>query len=254
MGSFADFGWAWNVKPPASIVGSKKARVPSAEFMESFLIFIYGAMNMWMEHLGSDDGSWSAGDLEHVSISIMFFGGGLCGMLVESKKIRELLNFSAKPASDIQAFGALESNWQTPKTYNLSTNPLPGIILLLLGIMMSSHHQESMVSTMLHKQWGNLFIAAALARGVTYILIYISPPTSYLPSRPPSEIVAAFCLISGGMLFMGSNSDFVLGMEMYGLHAMFLFTVMMGLTALLMAWEIVVLTLKGWIVQRQQTA
>ena len=108
------------------------------------------------------------------------------------------------------------------------------------------------MSTMLHKQWGTLFIGAAIARAVTYILTYISPPTSFLPSRPPSELVVAFCLISGGLLFMGSNSDMVTGMEMYELNAMFLFTVMMGLTAFLMAWEIFVLAVKGWAVQREQ--
>ena len=77
MGSFADLGWAWNIKPPASIVGSRKARTPSAEFLESFLIFVYGATNVFMEHMAAWGGAWSAQDYEHVSISVMFFGGGL---------------------------------------------------------------------------------------------------------------------------------------------------------------------------------
>ena len=77
MGSFADLGWSWNVKPPASVVGPRKAAAPTAEFVESFLIFLYGATNVWLEHLGEFGKGWSAGDLEHVSISIMFFGGGL---------------------------------------------------------------------------------------------------------------------------------------------------------------------------------
>ena len=77
MGCFADLGWAWNVKPSANMVGSKKAAVPSAEFVESFLIFFYGSTNVFLEHLSSWGKAWSAQDLEHVSISIMFFGGGL---------------------------------------------------------------------------------------------------------------------------------------------------------------------------------
>ena len=129
---------------------------------------------------------------------------------------------------------------------------MPAIILLLLGLLMSGHHQVSPVSTAMHKQWGMLFLAAALARGVSYILVYVSPPTSYLPSRPPSEVIVAFCLISGGLIFMGSASDIITGMEMYGLHAMFLFTIAMGFTAFLMAWEIVVLAIKGWAVRREQ--
>ena len=77
MGSFADLGWSWNLKPSANIVGRRKANAPTAEFVESFLIFLYGSTNVFLEHLGSEDGMWSSTDLEHVSISIMFFGGGL---------------------------------------------------------------------------------------------------------------------------------------------------------------------------------
>ena len=96
MGSFSDLGWSWNVKPPASIVGSRRAAVPSAEFVESFLIFVYGSTNVFLEHLGSNDGKWSAGDLEHVSISILFFGGGLVSMNVSNLRV-----VSNKPPSAV---------------------------------------------------------------------------------------------------------------------------------------------------------
>lgn len=77
MGCFADLGWAWNVKPTRSEVGQWKASVPSAEFIESFVIWLYGSTNVFLEHLAAWGGEWTAQDLEHVSISIMFFGGGL---------------------------------------------------------------------------------------------------------------------------------------------------------------------------------
>ena len=105
---------------------------------------------------------------------------------------------------------------------------------------------------MVHKQWGTLFVGFALARGVTYIITYISPPSSYLPSRPPSEIISSFCLISGGIIFMASNRDTVNAMEDHGIEAMFPFTVTMGLTAFLMAWAIIVLAVKGWAVRRNR--
>lgn len=93
MGSFADLGWSWNVKPPANVVGPRKAALPTAEFFESFLIFLYGSTNVFLERLGSSTGdAWSAGDLEHTSISVMFFGGGLVSMIrstvVEQLKLR----------------------------------------------------------------------------------------------------------------------------------------------------------------------
>ena len=119
--------------------------------------------------------------------------------------------------------------------------------------MMSAHHQQSMVATMVHKQWGTLFMGFALARAITYILTYISPPASYLPSRPPSELIASFCLISGGIVFMASNADAVEALEQRHLHAIFPFTMTMGFTSFLMAWVIIVLAVKGWAVRRQPT-
>lgn len=250
MGSFSTLGWSWNIKPNTA---DWRSRAPSAEFVESFVIFLYGITNVFLEHLGAWGGAWSASDLEHVSITIMFAGGGLCGMLVESKRIRDCLNISIdllpeqmqahKPeAEDLRA---------PPKTYGIPMNPIPALIILLLGIMMSSHHQDSVVSTKVHAQWGTLLMGFSLARAVTYIITYISPPTSNFPSRPPSELVAAFCLMSGGIVFMASVKDITYIMEVKNIMAMFVFTVTMGLTSFLMAWTIVVLALKGWAERRE---
>ena len=250
MGCFGEMGWAWNVRPPGGVVSRRKAAMPSAEFVESFVIFFYGASNVFLEHLAAWGHAWSAQDLEHVSITIMFFGGGLCGMLVESTWIRDLLN----TAILISHAAKSDKELSKPKTYSCSLNPLPALVILLLGLMMSSHHQASTVSTMIHKQWGTLFVGFALARAVTYLLLYMSPPSSYLPSRPPTEIVSSFCLISGGLIFMASNKDTVAAMEHYNLNAMFAFTVTMGFTSLLMAWAIIVLAVKGWAVRRRQAS
>lgn len=91
----------------------------------------------------------------------------------------------------------------------------------------------------------------AFARGLTYITLYISPPTSFLPSRPPTEIITSFCLIAGGITFMLSNKDTVAALESYDLDAMFTFTVTMGLTSLIMAWTTVTLAIKGWASRNQ---
>ncbi len=86
-GAFADIGWSWNLKPT-------KTKAPTAELVESFLIFFYGSTNFFLEHLNAWGAEWSAQDLEHISLTIMFFGGGLCGMLIESKRIRDALSTS----------------------------------------------------------------------------------------------------------------------------------------------------------------
>lgn len=117
-------------------------------------------------------------------------------MLIESKRVRGWLNAaimrtSVEPEEESSA---------------VSFNPMPALIIYLLGSMMGGHQQQQMVSTMVHRQWGGLLAGAALARGVTYIITYVRRPTSHLPSRPPSELVGAFCLISGGLIFMLSVS------------------------------------------------
>ena len=48
------------------------------------------------------------------------------------------------------------------------------------------------------------------------------------------------------------NKDTVSAMETYQVGPMFVFTVTMGLTALLMAWVIVVMAVKGWALRREQ--
>lgn len=250
MGCFAEYGWAWNVKPPAGVVGSRKASIPSAEFVESFVIFLYGSSNVFLEHLAAWGKAWSPMDLEHISITIMFFGGGLCGMLIESTRVRDLLNAIVLTSSAAHGPQPIRDHLKPPKSYPFSLNPMPALVILLLGLMMSAHHQHSMVSTMIHKQWGTLFVGFALARAVTYLLVYLSPPTSYLPSRPPSELISSFCLISGGLIFMASNRDTVNSLEAHNIHAMFPFTVTMGFTSFLMAWSIIVLAIKGWAIQR----
>lgn len=244
-GCFADIGWAWNIKP------NKGGRRITAEFVESFLIFFYGSTNVFLEHLTAWGEEWSAQDLEHISITAMFFGGGLCGMLIESTRIRSLLN-ATKLSQIHPSYGSEKSQeLEEPKSYAFPMNPIPALVILLLGLMMSSHHQESMVATMIHSQWGTLLVGAAFARAATYILFYLSPPASVLPGRPPTELITAFCLMAGGMIFMASARDLTEAMEANGLDAMFIFTVSMGVITFLMAWIIVVVAIKGWAVRRE---
>lgn len=202
-------------------------------------------------------------DLEHVSITIMFMGGGLLGMLIESTKIRNLLNMSVTelnkgpipfPYQGLESSRARESRdaWMPPATYNFSMNPIPAIVVMMLGLIMSSHHQETPTSTVIHKFWGTLFVCVSLARGVTYILFYLKPPTSYLPGRPPSELVAAFCLMAGGAIFMGSARNVVEILILHDLGAMFVFTVTVGVVLMLMAWIVGVIAIKGWVVSRER--
>lgn len=130
-----------------------------------------------------------------------------CGMLVESTTIRDLLHTNIYTLSArSNSTGEDAQRHLQPKVYKTPMNPMPGLVILLLGIMMSSHHQHSAISTMVHAQWGSLLVGFSLARAVTYIILYIVPPASIFPARPPSELITSFCLISGGLIFMASVS------------------------------------------------
>jgi hypothetical protein len=267
MGAFADFGWAWNVRPNPPPGYKWKSYIPSAEFTESFVIWLYGSSNIFLEHLNNWGGTWSPQDFEHVSITILFFGGGLLGMMIESRALRDL---TGSPTSlhnntieDIETdisgsklvsdnLAQLEQQRQHPIPSSLSLNPMPALTILFLGMMMSGHHQESMISTMLHAQWGTLFTGFALSRAATYLTLYIKPPTSRYPSRPPSELVAAFCLTAGGIMFMNSAHDSVKAIEDNGLDAMTIFTLTIGLTGVILAWELACYTLKVWAARKEE--
>ena len=251
LGCFADFGWAWNIRPSTEIVGKRKSRMPTAEGTESFVIFLYGATNVFLEHLAAWGQEWSAMDLEHISITIMFLGGGLLGMLIESHRVRRLAN--AALSAPVLPNPRTAERWAEPKqTTAHSMNPMPAVVIFLLGIMMSSHTQHSPVSAAIHKQWGLLFSGFSLSRILTYVIMYLKPPTSYISSRPPTEIISSFCLVTGGVIFMASNADTVHALEMHDLDAMFVFTVVMGLASLLLAWTVIVVAIKNWAIKREQ--
>lgn len=129
-------------------------------------------------------------------------------MLVESHRLRNFLNITATEVSSRANDNVDEEtpSPEPPSTYQFSLNPIPALVILLVGIMMSSHEQSTMISSMIHKQWGNLLTGASFCRSLTYVLLYLRPPTSTLPSRPPTEILAAFGLIAGGSIFMASVS------------------------------------------------
>ena len=66
LGSFSELGWAWNRIPVAH-----RKNVPTAEFVESFIIFLYGISNTWMERFGAKPGDpYTTRQVQHISIAV----------------------------------------------------------------------------------------------------------------------------------------------------------------------------------------
>ena len=142
-----------------------------------------------------------------------------CGIIIESKAFRELFaRYEDEPS--VQSHESVKSSRGLRPGYSI--NPIPAMTLFVLGIILGGHHQSSMQATMMHtyvsqyvnqhryqfltevNQVGNLLMGGAAARCITYLLICISPPASTSPTRPPTELISAFCLISGGVMLMSS--------------------------------------------------
>jgi hypothetical protein len=51
--------------------------------VESFLVFVYGITNVFLEHLNAWGSEWTAQDLEHLAITFLFIGGGLVSQIPE---------------------------------------------------------------------------------------------------------------------------------------------------------------------------
>lgn len=251
FGAFADLGMAWNCLPVKKSknlqAGKKHWSFPTMEFVECLLIFIYGCSNVFMEHLGNSTGAWSHKDLQHASIAFMYFGGGLCGLLIESSFIRRLVN------QTVGRFAPSDEDTDKANSGMLGTvslNPFPAFIVFWTGVLMSQHEQELPLSTAIHMQWGYLFSIGALCRLGTYALMYLKPPQSVVPSRPFTELITSFCLICGGMVFVQSNSETVLAMMFRSLDGMFTLNVNVGIAALIMGWVMFVMAFKAWATKR----
>lgn len=272
LGCFADQGMAWNIRPgseldpdsdpekekyrfqrheprglprnPAQRWILDKLNFPSMEFVESLLIFIYGTTNVFLERLANEDGIWHHKDLQHASIAFMFIGGGLCGLILESSAIRRLLAGIVSSNNDTE--DRPQQDLAQRIRNSMTINPFPAFIVFWTGVLMSQHEQEFELATSIHMQWGYLFCVGALFRLGTYALLYLSPPQTTKPSRPFTELITSFCLICGGMVFIQSNIQTVQGMMYRGLDSMFSLNVNVGICALIMAWEMIVISFKAW--------
>lgn len=96
--------------------------------IESFVIFFYGITNTWMERFGAaPEDPYTIKQVQHISIAVMFWFGGLSGMGLESKTIRRLLATSAT-----QRYNSQSKNRKplpAPKSYSFSFNPFPALVI-----------------------------------------------------------------------------------------------------------------------------
>jgi len=246
LGSFSEWGWAWNRAP--------SGRHVSAEFVESFVIFVYGITNTWMERFGAHPGDpYTTKQIQHISIAVMFWYAGLVGMGLESRRLRHWLG--AISTASLKASRRNSGAVAEPASYGGSFNPFPALVIGVTGAAMSAHFQTYFFQVQIHALWGYCLTGFAVLRSLTYIFVWLSPPRSMLPSRPPSEALASFFLACGGLIFIMSNEEITFAAMRRGYDDVMMFlNVAVAITCFAFCWTVLVVGFKGWLKSRTPTA
>lgn len=176
-----------------------------------------------MERFGADHGDpYTTKQIQHISIAVMFWFAGLVGMALESRRLRRWLAAIATASSkgSRRNGGAVAE----PASYGGSFNPFPALVIGVTGVAMSAHFQTYLFQVsasrtdsqcicqrrgkvQIHALWGYCLSGFAVLRFLTYLFVWLSPPRSILPSRPPSEALASFFLSCGGLIFIMSDEE-----------------------------------------------
>ena len=262
LGAFGEFGWAWNLRPTVSNSRHSTAelwrkKMPSGEFLECFAIFFYGITNTWMERFSANPGDpYTVKQIQHISIAVMFWFVGLIGMGLEMNSLRTLLGYPIAKLHPAAAQATQEADvvsvQRPPPSYTGSFNPFPALVIGVTGIAMATHHQDYVYEVQIHILWGLMLAVFSVMRIVTYIILWLRPPTSILPSRPPSEAIASFALALGGLLFMLSNEEvsFAAMRSGYG-DFMAILNVSVSLVGLIFCWAFCIMVIKAWASRRE---
>ncbi|KAF8484542.1 hypothetical protein DFH94DRAFT_623650 [Russula ochroleuca] len=246
LGSFSESGWAWNCAP--------SGRHVSAEFVESFVIFVYGITNTWMERFGAHPGDpYTNKQIQHISIAVMFWFAGLVGMGLESRRLRRWL--SAISATSVKASRRNSGAVAELGGYGGGFNPFPALVIGVTGAVMSAHFQTYLFQVQIHALWGYCLTGFAFLRCLTYLFVWVRPPRSIHPSRPPSEALASFFLSCGGLIFILSDEEITFAAMRRGYDDVMMFlNVAVAITCFAFCWTMLVVGFKGWLKSRTHPA
>ncbi|WFD28248.1 hypothetical protein MNAN1_003255 [Malassezia nana] len=265
LGAFGEYGWAWNKRPSLANTQHSHAAywrrtMPSGEFVECFAIFLYGITNTWLERLGAKPGDpYTVKQIQHISIAVMFWFVGLVGMTLESTRVRSLLGYAVvfgHPSAVAPRGRESEVEAQAPPpSYSSNFNPFPALVIGVTGVAMALHHQDYEYEVEVHILWGIMLAAFAFLRCLTYFLLWLRPPTSVLPSRPPTEAIASFALCCGGLLFMLSNEEVSFAaMRADYADGMAVMNLAVSLVGLVFSWSFCIMVIKAWALRRESGA
>ncbi|RIB26838.1 hypothetical protein C2G38_2063735 [Gigaspora rosea] len=151
----------------------------SQDYYDSWVIMIWGFINTFMEHRWGT--SWTAGDVQHTLVGIMWWSGGLLGIYLSRKGIKR--------------------------------NLIPSLIIIFTGYILSQQAQQLDISSEIHRMFGFTLIGAGITRLIEVCFLVVEKPIT------PFRSLCPFLLIISGLLFMGAHEDQVLYLSTNGIDA-----------------------------------
>lgn len=150
----------------------------------------------------------------------MFWFAGLLGLGLESRRLRRWL--AAISTTSLNA--SRRNSGVVAELASYGFNPFPALVIGVTGAVMSAHFQTYLFQVsatdtrdqctcqrqgkvQIHALWGYCLTGFAVLRCLTYFSVWLSPPRSILPSRPPSEALGSFFLSCGGLIFIMSDEE-----------------------------------------------
>lgn len=164
--------------------------------------------------------------------------------MLESSTIR---NWISNPTRLLLPPSSSSQPMIEPAIHQFSFNPFPALVIGLVGYSMSTHHQMYQFQIDLHSLWGNLLILFSIFRILSYCFLYLRPPTSFLPTRPPTEAIASLFLTCSGVASVLSMEEITFFAMRNGLDDK---GVVLNLTVVIVliwfSWILILFGFNGW--------
>ncbi|CCE66335.1 hypothetical protein TPHA_0P01780 [Tetrapisispora phaffii CBS 4417] len=188
----------------------------SQDYIDSWVMCLWGIVNTFTEHRWGREG-WNHGDYQHTAMGIIWWAGGLLGIFLGRGGKRTFV---------------------------------PSLLIIFTGWAMSEHSQHLIISTKVHYFFGLILMVGGSLRIIEISFLLKDQRT--LDKIYSFQYLAPFCLVCGGILFMGASEEqLVLVLRLGADHSAYLL-VAVAAAFLLYLWMLLCLELYNHLATQQE--